>query len=503
MELKFLSFSVLFTTLIFILTALKIWKKSKFSDLPPGPWKLPLIGNLHQLALAGSHPHRCLRDFANKFGSVMRLQLGEITMFVVSSPDSAKQVMKTHDIVFAQRPFVLSVGIITYNFTNIAFSPNSDYWRQLRKICITELLSPKRVQSFRSIREEEMSNLIAVISSSCGKPINLTRKIFSLIYGNTARISFGKKCKDQEAFISVVDEILEAASGFGVADLFPSFKILHHISGTMSKLRRIQGEADRILESIIADHRASKRATVAGDDQEDLVDVLLRLQEHGNLEFPLTTDNIKAVLQDIFVAGSETSSTTVEWAISEMLKNPRTLKKAQEEVRELCSKKANVDETDLQELDYLKLVIKETLRLHPPAPLLIPRESKEQCEINGYKIPSKSKIIINAWAIGRDPNYWPEAETFNPERFLDNNIDYKGNNFEYIPFGAGRRMCPGISFGIANVELPLAQLLYHFDWKLADGQKLESLDMAESFGTSVRRKHDLQLIPIPYHPSSV
>ncbi|XP_050216849.1 desmethyl-deoxy-podophyllotoxin synthase-like [Mercurialis annua] len=502
MELQFLSFPLLFTTLIFILVGLKIAKKSKFSDLPPGPWKLPLIGNLHQLAFAGSHPHRSLRAFANKYGSVMHLQLGEISTIVISSPDSAKQVMKTHDVVFAQRPFILSIGVLSYNFTNIAFSPNSAYWRQLRKICVTELLSAKRVQSFRSIREEEMSNLIAAIYTSSGKPFNLSRKIFSSTYGITARISFGKKCEDQEAFISVVDEILEAASGFGIADLFPSFKFLHHISGTMSKLRRIQGEADKILESIIADHRASKRIAVAGDDQEDLVDVLLRLQEHGNLEFPLTTDNIKAVLQDIFVAGSDTSSTTVEWAMSEMLKNPRTLEKAQEEVRKLCSKKGNVNETDLQELEYLKFVIKETLRLHPPAPLLIPRESKETCEINGYKIPLNSQIIVNAWAIGRDPNYWPEAETFYPERFIDSNIDYKGNNFEYIPFGAGRRMCPGILFGIANVELPLAQLLYHFDWKLTDMQKLETLDMTESFSISVRRKHDLQLIPIPYRPPS-
>ncbi|KAJ9153897.1 hypothetical protein P3X46_027285 [Hevea brasiliensis] len=205
----------------------------------------------------------------------------------------------------------------------------------------------------------------------------------------------------------------------------------------------------------------------------------------------------------MFIAGSDTSFTTSEWAISEMLKNPRVMKKAQAEVRQVFSEKGHVDEADLGELNYLKLVIKETLRLHPPVPLLIPRESREQCEINGYQIPIKSKLIVNAWAIGRDPNYWTEADRFNPERFSDSTVDYKGANMEFIPFGAGRRMCPGISFGIANVEILLANLLFYFDWKLPHGMKQEELDMAESFGAVARRKNDLGLIPTLSHPLPV
>ncbi|KDP39257.1 hypothetical protein JCGZ_01014 [Jatropha curcas] len=483
-----------------------MWRKSKTKEatknLPPGPRKLPIIGNIHQLI--GSLPHHCLRDLAKKHGGIMHLQLGEVSNIVISSPEAAKEVMKTHDIVFAQRPFLLAASIISYNFTDIAFSPYADYWRQLRKICILELLSAKRVQSFRFIREEEVSNLITAISSSSGKAFNFSRKLFSLTYGIAARATFGEKCEDQEEFIPIVEEITEVAGGFSLADLFPSVKFLHSISGMRSRLIRLQKEADRVIGNIIDDHRAkNKTGKVGGEGQDDdLVDVLLRLQEHGNLEFPLTTDNIKAVILDIFVAGSETSSTTVEWAMSEMLRNPRVMYKAQEEVRKLFDKKGNVEETDLQESKYLKLVIKETLRLHPPAPLLLPRESTEKCEINGYDIPEKSKVIVNAWAIGRDPNHWTEAETFYPERFLDSSIDYKGNNFEFIPFGAGRRMCPGILFGIANVELPLAQLLYHFDWELPSGLKAETLDMIESFGATVRRKNDLHLIPNPYTPSS-
>lgn len=175
------------------------------------------------------------------------------------------------------------------------------------------------------------------------------------------------------------------------------------------------------------------------------------------------------------------------------------MKKAQEEVRRVFGKKGYVDEAGIHELKYLKQVIKETLRLHPSAPLLIPREAREVCEIGGYRIPSKSRVIINAWAIAQSSEYWDEGERFYPERFENNPIDYKGNDFQFIPFGAGRRICPGITFAIANIELPLAQLLYHFDWSIACGRN-EDLDMSEEFGLTVRRKNDLYLIPQPYTP---
>lgn len=207
------------------------------------------------------------------------------------------------------------------------------------------------------------------------------------------------------------------------------------------------------------------------------------------------------LFQDIFSAGSETTSTALEWAMSELMKNPGNMKKAQDEVRKVYHGCGSVEESRLNELKYLQAVIKETLRLHPPVPLLIPRESSERSEINGYEIPAKSRVIVNAWAIGRDARYWPDAEKFNPERFLDSAVDYQGKDLKYIPFGAGRRMCPGISFGMVSVELILAQLLFHFDWKLPDGLSNEELDMTELFALSVRRKNDLCLIPVPYSHS--
>ncbi|XVE50491.1 hypothetical protein DITRI_Ditri01bG0166600 [Diplodiscus trichospermus] len=501
MEHLFFSYPMLFAFVIFLFMLLKLWKRFKTNNLipnlPPGPWKLPLIGNMHQLA--GSLPHHSLADLAKKFGPMMHLQLGETSNIVVSCPQIAAEVMRTHDIIFASRPRSLFADIILYKATEIAFSPYGDYWRQLRKICVLEMLSAKRVQSFSPIREKEVSKLVRAISSKTGSPVNLSKMLCSLTFEIVSRTAFGGKCKEKEDFTPLFREMLELASGFTLVDLFPSLKLLQLLSGLRSTLERLHQKVDKILENVVNERKASKEMPRSTEEElVDFLDVLLNLEETGELEFPFTTDNIKAVLLDVFVAGSDTSFTTLEWAMSEMLKNPRVMQKAQAEVRRVFNRKGNVDVEGLHELEYLKLVIKETLRLHPAIPLLVPRECRERCKINGYDIPVKSRVIINFWAIGRNPEYWSEASRFYPERFVNSSIDYRGSNFEFIPFGAGRRMCPGMVFGIANVELPLAQLLYHFDWKLQDG--MEDLDMDEAFEAVVRRKNDLCLVPTPYSP---
>ncbi|KAJ4700809.1 Cytochrome P450 [Melia azedarach] len=506
MELQFPSFILLFTFLLslFVLAKTVIQGskgKKSYRKLPPGPWRLPLIGNLHQLF--GSLPHRALRDLATKYGPLMRLQLGEVSAIIVSSPEIAKEVMKTHDTIFSRRPFLFYLKYVTYDYTDIVFSPYGNYWRQLRKICTTELLNTKRVQSFQSIREVEVLNLIKAIHSNQESVINLSDKLFATAFGITGRAAFGKKCKDQDAFISFLIELIKIVSGFSLPDLYPSVKLLQDISGMRWKAAKLHEKSDRILEEILKEHREKKLTTKNGqaEEEEDLVDIFLELQQDGDPEFPITDNNIKSVIFDIFAGGGETSSTTLEWAIAELLKNPRVMKEAQAEVRRVFDRKGNVEENGIQELKFLKAVVKETLRLHPPLPLLLPRESSESCEINGYEIPEKTRVIVNAWAIGRDPRHWNEAETFFPERFLDSSVDFRGTDFEYIPFGAGRRICPGITFALPNIELPLAQLLYHFDWKLPNGMKQEDLDMTEAFGITARRTTDLLLIPFS-HPSS-
>ncbi|KAH1092651.1 hypothetical protein GYH30_038724 [Glycine max] len=495
-----LSIILPFFLLVFILI-ITLWRsktKNSNSKLPPGPRKLPLIGSIHHL---GTLPHRSLARLASQYGSLMHMQLGELYCIVVSSPEMAKEVMNTHDIIFANRPYVPAADVITYGSKGMTFSPQGTYLRQMRKICTMELLAQKRVQSFRSIREQELSIFVKEISLSEGSPINISEKINSLAYGLLSRIAFGKKSKDQQAYIEHMKDVIETVTGFSLADLYPSIGLLQVLTGIRTRVEKIHRGMDRILENIVRDHREKTLDTKAvGEDKgEDLVDVLLRLQKNGDLQHPLSDTVVKATILDIFSAGSDTSSTIMVWVMSELVKNPRVMEKVQIEVRRVFDGKGYVDETSIHELKYLRSVIKETLRLHPPSPFLLPRECSERCEINGYEIPTKSKVIVNAWAIGRDPNYWVEAEKFSPERFLDSPIDYKGGDFEFIPFGAGRRICPGINLGIVNVEFSLANLLFHFDWRMAQGNRPEELDMTESFGLSVKRKQDLQLIPITYH----
>ncbi|KAK7363847.1 hypothetical protein VNO77_06006 [Canavalia gladiata] len=468
--------------------------------VPPGPWKLPLIGNLHQLVVGGTLAHHTLQKLAHKYGPLMHLQLGEISAVVVSSPDMAKEVMKTHDLNFVQRPELLCPKILAYGSTDIAFAPYGDYWRQMRKICTLELLSAKRVQSFSSIREDEVAKLIESIqlSASTASPVNVTKSVFSLVSTTVSRAAFGKKSEYEDELLSLLKKGVELTGGFDLADLFPSMKPIHLITRMKAKLESMQKELDKILENIIREHQSNSNHG-KGESEENLVDVLLRVQQSGSLDIPVTLNNIKAVIWDIFGAGTDTSATALEWGMSELMKNPVAMRKAQSEIREAFRGKNKISEGDIDELKYLKLVIKEIMRLHPPVPLLLPRECREACNIDGYEIAMKTKVIINAWALGRDPNHWYDAEKFIPERFDGTDFDFKGNKFEYIPFGAGRRMCPGILLGLSNVYLPLAALLYHFDWELPNGIKADDLDMTEAFGAAVGRRNNLFLIPTPYN----
>ncbi|CAI9106232.1 OLC1v1005342C1 [Oldenlandia corymbosa var. corymbosa] len=497
--------TILFTLLVVKLGIKLRTNKNSGCNLPPGPWKLPLIGNLYHI-IGSRPPHQALAELAKKYGPVMHFQMGEVPTILVSSPETAKEILQTHDINFASRPLNSVSEVMTRKAPNIIFSPYGEMWRQLRKICVLELLSIRRVRSFRFIREEETSNLMRRMAEggSSSLPVNLTADVASSVYSTTARVAFGKKSPEQEAFISKIQEIAVLAAGFNVADMFPSFKFVCVVTGMKARLEGIHKKIDSILTTIIKEHKEA----AAGDNnpeknaQKDLVDVLLEYEEAENHEFSLTLDSIKTVLLDVYFAGTDSSVATIDWAMSEMMKNPRIMEKAQEEVRQVFKDKGEVDEESFDKLKYLKSIIRETLRLHPAGPLII-RQSNEQCKIGSYEIPAKSKVFVNVWAINRDPLYWKDADTFYPERFLldCSSVDYyKGASFEYIPFGAGRRICAGVQFGIANVELHLAKLLYHFDWYLPNGIKPEELDMTEAAGLVVKRKHNLHLIPVLRNP---
>ncbi|XP_014504256.1 premnaspirodiene oxygenase-like [Vigna radiata var. radiata] len=483
--------------ILFVSQFLKVRNISKTSvktlKLPPGPWKLPVIGSLHHLV--GSLPHHRLRELAKKHGPLMHLQLGESSTVVVSSPEVAKDVMKTYDAIFAQRPHQIAADIMCYGSTDIATAPYGGYWKQQRRICSQELLSNTRVRSFRSIREEEMLNFLRYIESITGSSVNLSEKLSRMTNTITARAAFGENCKDQEEFISLVRKLIKMAERLIISDLFPSHKWLHLVSGENLKLEELHRKYDVIIGNIITE--AEKN--IGEVEVNTLLSVLLNLKHQGALEYPLTIDNIKAVMFNMFAAGTNSSPSVMSWAMSEMLENPKVMNKAQEEVRRVFGSKGYMNEESLEELKYLKAVIKETLRLHPPNPLLLPRECRETCEVKGYTIPVGTKVIVNAWAINRDPDYWNDPDKFYPERFMNSEVDFKGSHHQFIPFGAGRRMCPGMSFGINIIELCLAELLYYFNWELPYGNK-KDLEMTKALGAIPIRKTDLVLVPISYNP---
>ncbi|KAH6760685.1 hypothetical protein C2S51_017634 [Perilla frutescens var. frutescens] len=479
-------------------------KKVKAPDrwrLPPGPPKLPVIGHLHHII--GSVPHHYpLRNLARMYGPLMHLKFGEVSAIIVSSAEAAKMVLKTNDPACADRPKSVATKIMWYNYSDIVFSPYGDYWRQMRKICILELLSAKNVRSFEYIRKDEASLLIESIQSISGAPFDLTERIFLFMNSMTCRASFGNASMDRAAAIKLIKKALCLAGHFDLADLFPSIKLFNIITCNKFKLLKLRRKLDKILDDVIDEHRKNRDSTKKGFGElgtEDLVDVLLRLKESGEDNISITNDSIKSVIFDMFAAGTESSSTTVDWAMAELMKNPRVMAKAQDEIRQAFSGRKMIQESEIRTLNYLKMVINETLRLHPPVSI-IPRACREEFEIEGYHIPVNANVIVNVWSIGRDPNYWHDPESFEPERFEQNPIDFLGSHFEYIPFGSGKRICPGMTFGVANVEFLLGQLLYHFDWKLPPGIWPDDLDMSEVDGIAVSRKNSLRLIAEPYDP---
>lgn len=491
-----------------LLQVLKVALNPISDRAPPGPWKLPVVGSMHHLV--NVLPHRALKDLADAHGPLMMLQLGQTPLVVVSSKETARLVLKTHDTNFATRPKLLAGEIVGYEWADILFSPSGDYWRKLRQLCAAEILSPKRVLSFRHIREDEVGMRVEQIrAAGPSTPVNLSVMFHSTTNSIVARAAFGKKRKNAAEFMAAIKSGVGLASGFNIPDLFPTWTtVLATLTGMKRSLQGIHKTVDAILEEIIEERKVARAAKIkAGatseNVDENLTDVLIGLQEKGGFGFHLDNSRIKAIILDMFAGGTGTSASAMEWGMSELMRNPPVMKKLQGQIREAFKGKAVVTEADLQasNLVYLKLVIKEALRLHPPAPLLVPRESIDVCELEGYTIPAKSRVVINAWAIGRDPRYWDAAEEFQPERFEDGAVDFTGSSYEFLPFGAGRRMCPGFNYGLASMELALVTLLYHFDWALPEG--VAEVDMEEAPGLGVRRRTPLMLLATPFVPVPV
>nr|QKV50715.1 Cytochrome P450 71A26 [Astragalus membranaceus] len=440
----------------------------------------------------------------------MQLHLGNVPVLVISSAEAAGEITKTHDRVFANRPQTKLYDILLYDCKDVSTAPYGEYWRQIRSISVLHLLSSTRVQSLRAVREEELALMMDKIrhSSLSSLPVNISEMLATTINHIVCRVSLGRKYSGEsgKGFKKLLMDFTELLGTFVVGDYIPWLDWLTQLSGFYARAKIVAKQFDDILEEVIEEHinrqKGASNENVSSDSisegHGDFVDVLLWIQRTESFGFPIDRTVIKALLLDMFTAGTDTISTLLEWAMTELIRHQDIMKKLQDETRSVVGDRTHITEDDLGHMKYLKAVVKETLRLHPPIPLLVPRENRQDMKLNSYNVKAGTRVIINAWAIARDPKYWDQPEDFKPERFLNSSIDVKGNDFELIPFGAGRRGCPGIVYATVANELVLANLVHQFNWELPDGTaRVEALDMSETVGLTMHRKTPLLVVASP------
>ncbi|CAK9882913.1 unnamed protein product [Sphagnum jensenii] len=471
------------------------WKRA------PGPFPIwPLLGNL---PLLHKLPHQVLYNLSKTYGDIMELKLGSICTIVISSPQMAIEVLKTHDQVFASRPLPIAAHSFSYGGLNVGWAPQGDYWRHLRKLKVSKFLS--KLDASKNVRDEEISFLVHSIFEDCkdGKPTNMRTRLCNTSMNVMTRLSFGKRYfgeglsnEKNEEFQNIIMEQLVILGAFNISDFVPLVKSFD-LQGFIPKLKQLRSKIDEFFDEIIQNRLKEKHS----NDIKDYLDVMLSIPETYGLGDRLGDNVIKAEFNENLAAGTDTSAITTEWALAELLKHPKFMKKIQDELDDVVGHDRVVNESDLPQLKYLQAVVKETFRLHPPTPLLLPRESIKACEINGYHIPPKTRTLVNIWAIHRDSSMYENPFDFNPERFVGTTVDLKGNDFQLLPFGSGRRMCPGLSIGLTIVQMELARLLHSFTWRLPNGENIQDIDMGEVFGLTTPKAIPLDVIATSRLPS--
>ncbi|CAI0465447.1 unnamed protein product [Linum tenue] len=472
-----------------------------------GSW--PVIGHLHLLG-GPRPPHIVLGQMAEKHGPIFTIRMGIHPALVVNNWETAKECLTTHDRVFADRPATLATHILGYNRSMFGFSPYGPYWRQIRKMATLELLSSHRLDLLKRARESEVelatkelytywakhaaeNGSVSVEMTSWFGEITLN-VILKMVVGKSVGYLTGGE--DGVRLMKILKDFFELSGRFVVADGLPFLRWLD-VGGFEKKMRKTAAEMEVVVEEWLREHKAKRDSGGGKAADEDFMDVILNVVgDEGGIDGRDSDTVNKATCLALTLAASDTTTVTMTWLIALLVNHPDVLKKAQTELDNHVGKDRRVQESDLPNLDYLKAIVKETLRLYPAGPLSVPHQSMEDCTVAGRFVPKGTRLIVNISKLQRDPRVWSDPDEFRPDRFLTTHkdVDLKGQDFELIPFGSGRRMCPGMNFALQVMYLTVATLLHGFDFSRATS---EPVDMTESIGLTNPRAFplDVQLSP--------
>lgn len=478
---------ICFTAITVLKHALWLTTDGRRRRLPPGPLPLPIIGNFH--AVAWRRAHRSLADLAKNYGPLMCIWVGRFPAAVVSSPDAARKMLNNSDL--AGRIVLDHWRAEGHSANSIIVQPMGDKWRAVRKFAATELLTKARLDARQQLREEKAQELVRYVSehASRGEPVDVGHAAFTTAINLISTTLFSLHLGTHE-FRSMVKEASRLAATPTISDVFPALAAAD-LQGARRRMCALIGHGYRIIDEQFRQRRLDRDAGEPrkNDMMDKVIDKEKQWKEEGS---QLNYDAIKGLFTEFFIAGTETVSSTIEWAMAELLQHPESMKMAREELKTVIGTKRRVDESDISQLPYLRAVIKETLRLHSPVPLAFQR-AMAPVQVDGYTIPKGTNLIINIWDINRHPGTWVEPDKFVPERFMDKDISFSGKDFELIPFSAGRRTCLGVPLADRMLNLILGSLLYHFDWTLPVDAKDNAIDMTEKYGAVVCMATPLKL----------
>ncbi|KAG9439968.1 hypothetical protein H6P81_020133 [Aristolochia fimbriata] len=506
------SLFILFVTIWFIFRTQ--FKKSRAdSSTPPEiPGRWPVIGHLNKLGGTQTPLMRVLGDLADKHGPFITLWIGAHRTVVVSNSELAKECYTTNDKVLATRPKSAAGKYLGYNYKLMAFAEYGLFWRESRKIATIQLLSGRQLELLKDVRATEMQLSVRHLferwaDQGQAGPVKVDMKGWfeDLIFNNVMMAVVNKRFsgtgseedeREAKRFHRLLNDLSVLSGSPVLSDAIPSLEWFD-FGGSIKAMKKIIKELDSICSKWVEEHRI--RRVSAGKNMgpdQDFVDVMLTALEKTQIPDVDTDTFIKATSLTMVLNGSDTTSITLTWALSLLLNNRDALKKVQEELDAYVGKDRNVIEEDIPNLPYLQAIVKETVRLYPAAPVAVPHEAIEDCNVGGYSIPAGTRVLINLWKIQRDPSLWTDPLAFKPERFLTTNADtdVRGQHFELIPFGSGRRMCPAISLALKLTHFSLARLLHAFDLQTPSDV---AVDMTETPGLSIPKATPLEVLLVP------